>query len=201
MEIHAVLHARIDEAAVVLARAFQDDAGTGYLLPDPEHRMAVLPAMFRVMVRHGVSVGTVTAIGAPIQAVAIWLPPGATSPSPDEMGVAGISEVAPQFGEEAMNRLGTLVACLEAVQARVIPEDHWRLFFLGVEPRLQGQGRGSALLQPMVERIRDEGGSCYLDTLEPRNVAFYERHGFQVMDQSTLPGGTLPVWAMVLAPA
>ncbi len=188
---------QLAEAAVVLAQAFQNDAGTIYMLPDAEQRKQVLPLLFRVMVRHTLAAGEIYGLGNPLRGVALWLPPGRTSPTDEEMGQAGIGEIVPIIGEEVLGRLVHLTEYLALVHQREITRPHWDLFFLGVEPAWQGQGQGSALIAPMLQRLQAAGQPCYLETLEARNVPFYERNGFRVLDLSSLPNSEVQVWAML----
>ena len=67
---------------------------------------------------------------------------------------------------------------------------------LGVEPDRQGQGIGSALIQPVLGRADAEGLPCYLETTKERNVTFYRRHGFDVVAEGDLPDLGPPFWTM-----
>jgi hypothetical protein len=77
---------------------------------------------------------------------------------------------------------------------------YWYLQFMGVTPGWQGQGIGSALMAPMLERCNREGVRAYLDATSERNKRLYERHGFQAKDPFAAPGGP-PVWPMWRQPA
>ena len=68
-------------------------------------------------------------------------------------------------------------------------EPHWYLAFLGIEPSEQGKGLGSALLRPVLERCDSEGTPAYLETSNERNLPFYQRHGFEVVQQCGIPDG------------
>ena len=78
---------------------------------------------------------------------------------------------------------------------RLMPEPHDYLFILGVEPEQHGRGLGSAILASLLNR-RAHGRPCYLETFNPRNLPFYERHGFRVALESVVPDTTLRLWAM-----
>ena len=186
----------LPSAAKVLARAFQDDPGTVYLIPDPTHRAALLPAMFEVMVRYGLKHGQVYVDENAPRGVAVWLPPGETTPTDAGMGEAGIGGVVEQWGEAAMGRLGTLVADLEVLHNRLVEEPHWRVFFLGVEPEQQGKGIGSALLQARPSRPPDSTPT-YLETFTLPNVRFYQRHGFSVIGENDMAESGIHVWSML----
>ena len=67
---------------------------------------------------------------------------------------------------------------------------------LGVDPLFQGRGLGGAIVQPVVERADSEGLPCYLETSKERNLAFYRKHGFDVVHEGTMPGGGPRFWTM-----
>ncbi len=74
------------------------------------------------------------------------------------------------------------------------------LYGIGVEPSRQGQGIGSALLQPVLIQANEEHLICYLDTTNEKNLSFYERNDFIVVARAQLSLESPPVWAMVKLP-
>jgi ribosomal protein S18 acetylase RimI-like enzyme len=183
-------------AAVLLSRAFREDAGIVYVIPEMVQRSRDLPFLFAPIVRYTLAHGEGYTTGDTLEAVALWLPPGETAPTNEGMEQAGIGDTAQGLDAEIMGRLGTLMAYRETLHAQVMPEPHWRLLFLGVEPERQDQGIGGALIQPMLARMEAAGEPCYLETLEARSVPFYERHGFRVVTEGDLPDSAVHVWAM-----
>ena len=71
---------------------------------------------------------------------------------------------------------------------------HYYLEYLGVEPALQGQGLGSHLLAELTRRADAAGVGCYLETATQRNVALYQRFGFEITTHKEIIG--LPAWFM-----
>ena len=71
---------------------------------------------------------------------------------------------------------------------------HYYLEYIGVEPAYQGKGFGSILMEHLVEKADLAGVGCYLENAYPRNVPFYQRFGFQVMQEREIIG--LPAWLM-----
>ena len=63
----------------------------------------------------------------------------------------------------------------------------------------QRTGLGTALINHMLPRIDDDALSAFLDTSAPDNLGYYERFGFQVTAESTLPNG-IPLWGMIRQP-
>ncbi|WP_162618764.1 GNAT family N-acetyltransferase [Pedobacter yulinensis] len=57
---------------------------------------------------------------------------------------------------------------------------HHYLWFLGVRPECQNQGRGTWLLQQILADASASATEVLLETSLPANLPFYERSGFQV---------------------
>ena len=62
-----------------------------------------------------------------------------------------------------------------------------------VAPRYQGQGVASTLLRLIMEKYKD---LLYVEVVpdERRNVGFYEKHGFQIMEEGTPMITVNPEW-------
>jgi ribosomal protein S18 acetylase RimI-like enzyme len=105
-------------------------------------------------------------------AVAFWLAPGI---EPDENAVVGVlsESVAEEKHEEMFAVLGQL--------GEAHPVDpHWYLPWLAVEPDRQSAGSGGRLLAHCLAIVDESGLPAFLETPNPRNVGFYERHRFEV---------------------
>ena len=76
------------------------------------------------------------------------------------------------------------------------PAPHYYLHTLGTRRVSQGHGVGSAVLAPMLDRCDREGVPAYLESSNPRNVAFYARHGFETQGRVPLPDGAPPITRM-----
>jgi GNAT superfamily N-acetyltransferase len=105
-------------------------------------------------------------------------------------------------GKEAMKWLrafGTRVLLASRVQRlleeRHLGEPHFYVRLVGVRTTLQGQGLGSALMRPTLERADSAGLPTYLEASSNRSAALYERLGFVHLGALELPGGP-PVWPM-----
>jgi ribosomal protein S18 acetylase RimI-like enzyme len=58
---------------------------------------------------------------------------------------------------------------------------HWHLPLIGVAAAAQGQGIDDALLAHTLARCDADELPAYLKATSPRNVALYERHGFEAL--------------------
>jgi ribosomal protein S18 acetylase RimI-like enzyme len=62
-------------------------------------------------------------------------------------------------------------------------ERHWHLGPVAVDAHVQGRGIGSKLMQAFCAKMDATGEVAYLETDKDVNVRFYERFGFEVVNQ------------------
>jgi GNAT superfamily N-acetyltransferase len=177
-------------ALTTLLLAFGGDPAVRWLYPDPQHHLAHFCAFARAFggasFRHG------SAFADPQhKAVALWLPPEV---EPDEAALGAVidSSVRPEIH-------GDLFSLLEQMAAAHPEAPHWYLALLGVDPLHQGRGRGSRIIRHGLRTCDRDGLPAYLETGNPRNVQFYERHGFRITH--IMQSGSSPrIYGMLRAP-
>ena len=184
-------------AGAVLARAFQDDAMFTAIQPDPGRRQRQLPRFFTGGARMALRYGELH-LSADGAAAAVWMPPGLEL-GPGVLMRSGMALAVMRFGPAGMRRFLRITSAFDAAHAELVDAPCWHLLMLGVEPSHQGQGRGGALIAPMLARADQAGERCYLDTSEERNVPFYERHGFHCPGRRQPPADP-PFWPMLREP-
>jgi ribosomal protein S18 acetylase RimI-like enzyme len=190
------------EATKVLSRAFQHDPLWLYLAPDEARRTRMLFSAFRILVRYSLLYGEVYTT-AGLDGQACWLPPGQTTPRIGRLLRIGVRGVPFQFGWKGLRRYADVERFTAAAHKRIAPEQHWYLWGLGVEPLCQGRGIGSMLIRPVLQRADAGSLPCYLETMNEQNVPFYQKHGFNVMDEeevSSGDGSRVHIWAMLREP-
>ena len=79
-------------------------------------------------------------------------------------------------------RFGSLFLAMETKRHHHAPTSH-HLTVLGTLPSHQGKGVGGKLIKFGIARADAAGVPCYLESSNPKNVPFYERHGFKVVEQ------------------
>ncbi len=55
-------------------------------------------------------------------------------------------------------------------------------------------------MQPVLALADINRLSCYLETMNEKNVPFYEKHGFRVVSDGEVPRHRLCAWAMLREP-
>jgi ribosomal protein S18 acetylase RimI-like enzyme len=190
----------VDAAAAVQGRAFFDDPLFEFVFPDAGARRDQLPWLMRIGIAIGMSAGHVHTTGGEMLGNAVWLAPGQTNLSDERLAEAGFVEPEQRMGEVSLARFGAFMEQAGATHERLMPEPHWYLLILGVDPPYQGRGVGGSLIQPTLMRADMERLPCYLETGKERNLAFYRKHGFDVADEQAIAGGGPTVWAMIRRP-
>jgi len=190
--------AAIERAVITLERAFASDPMFTWIFPDPHRRSSSLRLFNRVPVQYGVRYGHVTESNDGM-AVAIWIPPGRAI-TVGGMVRCGMLAVPFAVGLRPFARFMGANDVMGKFHKKYVPEPHWYLLMVGVDPDLQGRGLGSALVKEGLKRADAANCPCYLETSEERNLAFYERHGFVVVGTAPLGNGGPPGWAMRRAP-
>lgn len=121
-------------------------------------------------------------------ATAMWLAPGVDLDG-DAIVAHFEASVAPQKHEDLMATLGQM----DDVHPKT---RHWYLAWIGVDAAMAGQGLGSELISRCLEIVDKDHVPAYLDNTNPRNIPFYERHGFKVTGESQA-GTCPPLFAML----
>lgn len=197
-----VREARPGETAAVadvLSDAFVDEGGLNYWLRQGQAKERARREFFDAAVADAVHPERdlwVAESNGGILGGAIWLAPGRkaydftflkqVTMTPLMLRIAGIGGMRRGF------------ALAEKLSRYHPHEPHAHLAFLGVAPAGQGQGVGSAILKSTLAPLDAARITAYLETTTPRNVALYQRHGFDVTGELALP--SLVMWTMARAP-
>jgi GNAT superfamily N-acetyltransferase len=94
-------------------------------------------------------------------------------------------------------RLPRSLSLLTRIEKHHPAEPHWYLEAIGTVPEARGRGIGPTVLTPVLDRCDAEGVPAYLESSNPRNIPFYERHGFVRRPLFELPRGCptiTPMW-------
>lgn len=188
------------DVARVLCDAFADEAGLNYWLRQGAAKNRARAAFFRAATASAIHRNRVLHIArseaGQALGAAIWLKPGDHAYdytplqqlllTPLLLRIAGISGMKRALG------LGERLTALHPQQP------HAHLAFLGVAPEAQGAGVGSSMLKAALAPLDAAQTLAFLETSTERNVALYQRHGFETTGVIELPG--LIMWAMTRPP-
>jgi GNAT superfamily N-acetyltransferase len=187
---------RVDrpQIAHAIGRAFIDDPIAVYLFPDENARRDGFGAFARLAMDQFEGAGA-TFVTDPIHGAAIWQAPSPPALNPwRQIGLFFRLLFVAGRGTGRAIRLG------ETMEKHHLRTPHWYLAILGTDPDFQGNGLGSALLEPILTRCDSERTTAYLESSKQSNIPFYQRHGFEVSGEIQIPDGPT-VWPMTRPPA
>jgi ribosomal protein S18 acetylase RimI-like enzyme len=177
-------HAR---AFATLVSAFTDDPVERWLFPELQQYLTHFPEFLTAFGGKAFDEQTVWSLRE-FAAVALWLPPG-TEPDGDIIAKVLTESVSPKKHRD-------MFSVLEQMDVAHPKYLHWYLPWFGVHAATQGRGLGSQLLMACLAVVDASHLPAYLETPNPRNISFYERHGFEVTGQAQ--AGACPPVAFML---
>jgi ribosomal protein S18 acetylase RimI-like enzyme len=184
---------RADEQARALATlvlAFTEDPFERWMYPEAGDYLAHFSEFLAAFGGNAFDEQTVWSLGE-FAAVALWLPPGT---EPD--GEAIVRVLTETVSVEKHRDLLTLLDEMDSTHPTY---PHWYLPWFGVDTALQGRGLGGQLMEPCLRIVDESHLPAYLESPNPRNVSFYERHGFELTGVAEV--GACPPVAFMLRPA
>ncbi|MEO0981948.1 MAG: GNAT family N-acetyltransferase [Pseudomonadota bacterium] len=179
-----------DTAIQALVLGFGADPVFRWLWPSPRDYLATMPDFSRAFGGRAFEHDTAHLVEGG-KAAALWLPPGAEVDG-EEVG-AVLARSLPE------DRLADVMGVLEHMDEYHPDDPCWYLSMIAADPNWIGQGLGAALMKHALLAADEAGLPAYLESSNPRNVAFYERHGFEVLGEIQV-GGSPVVRPMIRAP-
>lgn len=189
---------QVEAAAHVLGRAFHNDPLMVHVMPNEEKRKRLLPVLFRIIVHYCLRYGIVYTAPS-LDGLACCQPPG-QSITVGRLALASLAGVPVQLGLTGLQRFLHASKYMDSAHKQAAPGAHWYIWALGIDPERQGHGLGSQLLQMVLQQAEKQRLPCYLDTQNPRNVPFYQKHGFRQVSETMITGLDVYVYAMLWEP-
>jgi ribosomal protein S18 acetylase RimI-like enzyme len=184
--------------ASIFAAAFAEDPVFNWLARSGKKRLRALERFFHWIMSRTIPHGE-TWLDVDGLAAAAWIPPVLeTAPASWFDDLSLLPAVLRLTGVQRLARGAAMAAAME----RGHPEGPcFYLAFIGVVPRAQGSGLGSALLSHALARVDAAGAHAYLENSNPRNVALYERAGFSIVREIKARADAPPIFAMARSAA
>ena len=187
------------QAAQVLGKAFADEPVSVviYRSFSPSRRVQALTLDFSAELVVSLRLGYPIQVNedGKVVAAALIYPPGAYPPPRWEQWKFLVKSVLGNGWYDVRS----WVKWLNEVDKIHPTEAHFYLEYIGVEPTYQGKGYGSMIMEHLVAKADQEAVGCYLENANPRNIPFYQRFGFKVVNEKYIIGFT--TWFMWREPA
>ncbi|MGB7442797.1 MAG: GNAT family N-acetyltransferase [Coleofasciculaceae cyanobacterium] len=177
-------------AIAVIVRAFSADPAVRWMYPEPQQYLTYFPKFVRAFGGKAFENDTAYYVDG-YSGAALWFPPGV---EPDEEPLIALLEQSICESDQE-----DVFAVFEQMGCYHPKEPHWYLPLIGVEPTQQGKGYGSALMEHALLRCDRDHTPAYLESSNPSNIPFYERHGFEKLATIQV-GASPPIFPMLRHP-
>lgn len=189
-----------NKAAQVAAAAFFDYPMFTFYFPDPQRRARYLPWYLGCVLNCALRYGDVYTT-PDISGVVFTLPPGHTKMSLWEYIQNGFLRAPTFLGLKNYLRSMDCEAFVGDAQEKLMKDrPHIYLWGLVVDPAQKRKGIGTALMEPVLAKADREHQPVYLETHDEKNVAYYQRMGFNVEAVDRIVKYDLPIWCMLREP-
>ena len=128
--------------------------------------------------------------------VLAYIPPQSKDPSLFDYMKAGGMKMFFKFGIRRIIRLTLFNIEIEQVAKQFRTANDGYLMAFATRLDKQGQHYGKPLITALLNHLDASGESCYLETLEAKNVALYQHFSFQLEGQTDSQMGNLTLFAM-----
>ena len=128
--------------------------------------------------------------------VLAYIPPHSKDPSLLDYVKAGGMKMFFKFGLRRIVRLTRFNIEIEQVAKRYRAADDGYLMAFATRLDKQGQHYGKPLMTALLNHLDATGESCYLETLEAKNVALYQHFSFLLEGQTESKMGGLTLYSM-----
>ena len=183
----------LNAVAASLAKAFMNDPLQTYTFPDEEERRQRSPDHFKAFLQFGLEYGEVY-VSQNAEGAVVWLRPGETETTNEKAEEGGLTKLPQLLGEDAANRFFSVLQFIDPFHQEDVPEPHWYVMVVGVDPAHQAKGLGQALLAPILQKAKANKQPVYLETAQPTNVPFYQKLNFKIIREVVEPQSGLKVW-------
>lgn len=187
-DIKSATPAEIDRCVATMVLAFVEDPAARFVFADPQVYFDVFPRFIRAFGGRAFDHGSAHYIDG--GAVALWIPPGV---QPDEEALMALVE-----GAVAEQDRDSVFGLFEQMGGYHPHQPHWYLPLIGIDPRRQGAGLGSALLAHALAICDQQEMPAYLEATSARSARLYQRHGFEAL--GTIQAGHSPTLIPMLRP-
>ena len=131
-----------------------------------------------------------------VRGVTIWMKPGF------DLGLSqllrmGLPAAPFKLGVGPVSRFLRFQRYLDQGIAQHVPEQHWYLLLLAVDPSHQRQGIGGQLLDHALWHPDNDELPTYLETFSEGNLGLYQQHGFAVVHEGRPQTDWPQVWQLV----
>jgi ribosomal protein S18 acetylase RimI-like enzyme len=184
----------------LLAAAFENSPTHTWALPDKSLVKKHAARCFEIQTNYTFRCGNIIATSKNLEGILAY---GIPTPAGPDFGKTwdlirsgGLYYLFTSWGMPFLKRWFTVTANYDKLRARNISGLYYYLWNIGVHPRYQKQGHGKQLMNAFLAEVDAAKMPCYLETSNEKNVAYYRRWNFELVEAYPVPGTPFILHAM-----
>jgi ribosomal protein S18 acetylase RimI-like enzyme len=190
-----------NQAAVeILTQAFTADPMFNYFTRGESSKLRAIEHFSRSVLLYSQDYEQIYTTANELKGIALWIPPGQFPMNDIRLLKLGGYRFLVNLNLWKILEFFSLFNQAEKYHRSDVPQPHWYLLMLGVSPKHQSQGIGSALIQPVLQQADRDGLPCYLETTTEKGVRFYQKAGFEILRTIEFDRGNQIIWTMKREP-
>ncbi len=192
-----LLEHQIEAAADLMNRVFLFQLRSVSVEPTADEQRAYLEGYLRV-VRYCFAHGEpyAASIGDKVVGLAPWMAPHTLDVVEEEQVEYGMHELGGIF-RPSIGHLYALERAMIKFEQESLKQPYWFMpSRLDIDPAYMRRGIASALLRPVLLRADEGKLPCYVETILPLMVPFFQKHGFEVLKEGNEPSSGARFWIL-----
>ncbi|MHA1679790.1 MAG: GNAT family N-acetyltransferase [Promethearchaeota archaeon] len=189
---------QVNKTAKMMARAFINYPLIKFLFPRLKSRMKMSKIYFKAIIVYGNKFGKIFTTSPDCKATSIMLDEYVANFPFKRVIKSGIPWRFALLGLPFLFRFKRQETHQHAMYKKNTNFPHYYIILVAVDPDEQGKGLGSQLIQEMVAWLDEKQLPAYLETYTRENVNIYKKHGFDVVDESSIPKTNIQFWGMAM---
>jgi ribosomal protein S18 acetylase RimI-like enzyme len=175
----------IKKAVRAGAKAYFEAEDKPFEIPDPTKRRRYIEILMKITLRQTLKYGWIYAPTPNIEGFAAWLPHHKTEIPIWRYIQYGALHAMLLAGLKSLKIMTKYDSFCKKQHKKHANFPHIYLYNLAIDPKYQGKGYASKLLNPMLNSLDEQNLPCYLETGE-NNVPLYQHFGFEVVEKALL---------------
>ena len=190
LDVRQAESSELPSVAKILGSAFTNDPVLNWFLPAPDLYSDIFLSDAKGLYQYHDHIF----INRSLAGAAMWLPPGVTTATSFNWDTfMMLLKMVRHAGFKSLARGAKLI---ETMEKEHLKEPHYYLHAIGAHLDSQGRGIGSALLKHGSTICDETGYPAYLESSNIKNNPLYERYGFEITGEITLPDNGPTMWLM-----
>lgn len=207
MTLYYIQQDSLDQAASILAEAFQEDPLYVYLEADPEKRQLLLPIFFKHYLKLMIPYSHLIADGSALNAIALWYDDSKLDSvlkwyiRSIQAIIGGLSMCKHITPIDYFSKLKILLQMGSAWISDYKTKENWATYLhldmLVTKRTSRGQGYAHQLMTDAIDILLSENPVSTIETHNINNLAYYNQFGYETVREIAFPKSDLVQYCMI----